>query len=94
MADPVGRAEVRDHGHGSPPGGKGRAVSGFKIGDLVEFKSKHLELDYGEFMGTYGVLLDLIAGAGDRIQFPTWRIMWNGRVVAIADFHLRRVGSV
>lgn len=60
----------------------------FKIGDLVEFKSKHLELDYGELVGTYGVLLNPVA------DLPIWQIMWQGHILAISEFDLRRVGSV
>jgi hypothetical protein len=58
-------------------------VRGFKIGDLVEFKSKHLE-------GTLGLLLDSF----DGYHPPIWRIMWQGRILAIDECDVRRVGSV
>ena len=63
-------------------------------GDLVEFSSEHLSLDYEELRGTYGILLKHSRDASRRWKGGKWFTLWQGRVIVIMAMDLRRVGSV
>lgn len=69
-------------------------MSGFRIGDLVEFDRPDLPEDHAELEGTWGILLDHINIRSRRWAGGSWRILWRGKVIVADAMDLRRVGSV